>query len=297
MDKYLLSIIVPVYNTSQYLVRCLNSLINQSLTNIEIIIINDGSTDQSDEKIQQYLIHSNIRYARNLGIEKSSGEYIAFVDSDDWVDLDFFKMLTDTITMDNTDIVIGGVKNEYNNITSTSIRYDYVYPNVITANQALDLLTKSTNNNYFISPVVWNKVYKRELLFLNQLWFIDNSYWEDDIFSFKAISYAHTVSLVPNIYYHYYQRDTSIMNSISKKHIDDLLMSFKQLKKSIMIDNLNATIAQYQAMFDRCACTLIKMIDNNEKDTSIKKKYILYFLSNQIFLLIVFFFFLRFLRY
>lgn len=177
MDKYLLSIIVPVYNTSQYLARCLNSLINQSLTNIEIIIINDGSTDQSDEIIQQYLIHGNIRYvklekntglgyARNLGIEKSSGKYIAFVDSDDWVDLDFFKMLTDTITMDNTDIVIGGVKNEHNNITSTSIRYDYVYPNVITANQALDLLTKSTNNNYFISPVVWNKVYKRELLFL-----------------------------------------------------------------------------------------------------------------------------------
>ena len=67
------------------------------------------------------------------------------------------------------------------------------------------------------------------------------------------------------------------MNSISKKHIDDLLMSFKQLKNSIINDNLNATIAQYQAMFDRCACTLIKMIDNNEKDASIKKKYILYF--------------------
>lgn len=290
MDKYLLSIIVPVYNTSQYLVRCLNSLINQSLTDIEIIIINDGSTDQSDEIIKQYLVHSNITYvklgknmglgyARNFGVEKSSGKYIAFVDSDDWVDLDFFKILTDTITRDNTDIVVGGVKNEWNNINSTSLRYDYVYPNIITANQALDLLTKSTNNNYFISPVVWNKIYKRELLFFNQLCFIDNSYWEDDIFSFKAISYARNISLVPNIYYHYYQRDTSIMNSISKKHIDDLLMSFKQLKNSIINKKLNATIAQYQAMFDRCACTLIKMIDNNEKDTNIKKKYIIYFLE------------------
>lgn len=64
MDKYLLSIIVPVYNTSQYLIRCLNSLINQSLTDIEIIIINDGSTDQSDEIIKQYLIHSNITYVK-----------------------------------------------------------------------------------------------------------------------------------------------------------------------------------------------------------------------------------------
>lgn len=224
MENYLLSIIVPVFNTSQYLVRCLNSLINQSLTNIEIIIINDGSTDQSDEIIKQYLLHSNITYvkleknmglghARNLGIEKSLGKYIAFVDSDDWVDLDFFKILTDTITRDNSDIVVGGVKNEWNNINSTSIRYDYIYPNIITANQGLDLITKSTNNNYFISPVVWNKIYKRELLLLNQLCFIDNSYWEDDIFSFKAMSYAQYISLVPNIYYHYYQRDASIMKS------------------------------------------------------------------------------------
>ena len=288
MDKPLLSIIVPVYNTSQYLVRCLNSLINQSLTDIEIIIINDGSTDQSDEIIKQYLTHCNIAYvkleknmglgyARNLGIEKSSGKYIAFVDSDDWVDLDFFKILTDTMIRDHTDIVVGGVKNEWNNINSTSLRYDYVYPNIISANQALDLLTKNTNNNYFISPVVWNKIYKRELLSSNQLRFMDNSYWEDDIFSFKAISYARNISLVPNIYYHYYQRDTSIMNSISKKHITDLLMSFKQLKNSIVNEKLNATKIQYQAMFDRCACTLIKMIDNNEKDPDLKKKYIIYF--------------------
>jgi len=290
MDKCLLSIIVPVYNTSQYLIRCLNSLINQSLTDSEIIIINDGSTDQSDEIIKQYLTHSNIKYvkleknmglgyARNLGVERSSGKYIAFVDSDDWVDLDFFKILTNTIIKDRADIVVGGVKNEWNNINSTSLRYDYVYPNIISANQALDLLTKSTNNNYFISPVVWNKIYKRELLSSNQLRFIDNSYWEDDIFSFKAISYARNISLVPNIYYHYYQRDSSIMNSISKKHIDDLLMSFKQLKSSIINNNLNATITQYQAMFDRCACTLIKMIDNNEKDRDLKKKYIIYFLE------------------
>ncbi len=288
MYKYLLSIIVPVYNTGQYLVRCLNSLINQSITDIEIIIINDGSTDQSDEIIKQYLLYSNITYvrseknmglgySRNLGVAKSSGKYIAFVDSDDWVDLDFFKMLTDTITMDDTDIAVGGVKNEWNNINSTSLRYDYVYPNIITANQALDLLTKSTNNNFFISPVVWNKIYKRELLLSNQLSFIDNSYWEDDVFSFKALSYAHHISLIPNIYYHYYQRDSSIMNSISKKHIDDLLMSFKQLKDSVVNEKLNATPIQYKAMFDRCVCTLIQMIDNNEKDPMIKKKYFIYF--------------------
>jgi glycosyltransferase involved in cell wall biosynthesis len=290
MEKCLLSIIVPVYNTSQYLVRCLNSLINQSVSDSEIIIINDGSTDQSDEIIKQYLAYCNITYikleknmglgyARNLGIERSSGKYIAFLDSDDWIDLDFFKVLTDTITRDCTDIVVGGVKNEWNNINSTSLRYDYTYHNIITANQALDLLTKSTNNNYFISPVVWNKIYKRELLSFNQLKFIDNSYWEDDIFSFKAISYAHKISLVPQIYYHYYQRDSSIMNSISRKHIDDLLMSFKQLKSSVIDNNSNATITHYQAMFDRCVCTLIKMIDNNEKDANLKKKYIIYFIE------------------
>lgn len=109
------SLIVPVYNTSKYLEKCINSLINQTLKDIEIIIINDGSTDNSEKIIKKfndkrikYIAKQNegIGKTRNLGIEKATGEYLAFVDSDDYLSIDFCKKMYTKATSDNCDIVI-----------------------------------------------------------------------------------------------------------------------------------------------------------------------------------------------
>lgn len=97
-----ISIIVPVYNTEKFLEKCLNSLINQTLKDIEIICINDGSTDKSLQILEKFAnkdkriqiinqTNSGLSVARNIGIKKAKGEYIGFVDSDDWVDLNFFE--------------------------------------------------------------------------------------------------------------------------------------------------------------------------------------------------------------
>lgn len=99
-----ISIIVPVYNTEKFLEKCLNSLINQTLKDIEIICINDGSTDKSLQILEKFAnkdkriqiinqTNSGLSVARNIGIKKAKGEYIGFVDSDDWVDLNFFEQL------------------------------------------------------------------------------------------------------------------------------------------------------------------------------------------------------------
>ena len=288
VSNYLLSIVVPVFNTGEYLERCLNSLTNQSLKDIEIIIINDGSTDNSHQIIENYLTNENIKYfplnqnnglgyARNIGLKQARGNYITFVDSDDWVDLDLYKTMCTAINKDKTDIAICGVKNEWGNYKCATVRYKYMYPNIIDSIQALSLLSKSSNNNYFISAVVW----KRNLIVENKLTFLDNSYWEDDIFSFKCLCVAKRITLVPDVYYHYYHRDNSITKTISKKHIDDFLCAFLTLKQNLIaMGAFNKVSSQYQAMLDKCFCFLVDMIINNESDNRTQKHYLVYLFKN-----------------
>ena len=128
-----LSIIVPIYNTSRYLDQCLNSLLNQSLKNIEIILINDGSTDASHRIIEKdFQKIPNIKYvqlkenkglgnARNIGISMAQGEYLTFVDSDDWVDLDLYKVVIDKLKNSDAEIAIYGIINEFTNLKSSCI--------------------------------------------------------------------------------------------------------------------------------------------------------------------------------
>ena len=288
----ILSIIVPIYNTGKYLRRCIDSLLNQSYKNIEIILINDGSTDDSDYIINTYYkklpqieyikLENNkgLGNARNTGIQLAKGNYITFVDSDDWVDLDLYKMVMNNLLNGEADIAVFGVKNEFENLKTSSYRYKYLFENMITAHQALGLLTKEQNNNYFISTVVWNKIYKSNVIKEHNLLFLDNSYWEDDIFSFEVLLNIDSVLIVPDIYYHYYNRPTSITNNISKKHIDDLIFSFNHLNNKLKEEGLlEKYSSQFKALFDKCICFLGELIFKNESNVSNQKKYISYLIE------------------
>ena len=124
MNKIIISLIIPVYNVENYLRQCLDSIINQTLKEIEIICINDGSTDSSKQILEEYALkderikiinqkNKGAGAARNSGIDAATGEYIGFVDSDDWVNLDAFEKLYNKITRENVDIVFS--------------RYNYVF--------------------------------------------------------------------------------------------------------------------------------------------------------------------------
>ena len=117
----LISIIVPIYNTEKYLGQCLDSIINQSYTNFEVLLINDGSTDSSGMICQEYVARdSRFRYfekdnggvasARNLGLERSSGAYITFIDSDDWVEFNYLDVLYTALKENDTDVAISTYK-------------------------------------------------------------------------------------------------------------------------------------------------------------------------------------------
>ena len=284
-----LSIVVPVYNVGDLVKKCIESLINQSYSDIEIIIINDGSTDESVKYIEPFLKDKRIKYiyqnnkglggARNVGIEESAGEFITFVDSDDWVDLDLYNVMIDRLEKDKSDIAICGIKNEFNNFCCSEERYKYLYSNAIDNFTALSILSRCENNNYLISPVVWNKVYKKKLILDNKISFLKNSYWEDDIFSFQIFMWAKTISIVPEIYYHYYHREKSITNDFSKKHIDDIIYSFKQLYFYIETNKiLNCNISNMvDSFFDRAISSMFHMLFCNEQSAKKQKDYIIYF--------------------
>lgn len=284
-----LSIIVPVFNVGYLVKNCLDTLINQSYKNIEIIVINDGSTDGSGKYLNNYRKKSNIVIidlcdnqglgnARNIGICHSTGEYITFVDSDDWIDLDLYSELIKAVEERDADVAICGIKNEYTNWISSEYRYNYKYSNQIDSDMAIKLLSNYGGNNYRISPVVWNKIYRTSVIKNNRIEFLKNSYWEDDIFSFQVMLFAKRIMIVPSVNYHYSQRNGSITKDFSKKHIIDLIDSFTYLKSYLLESKLwNNNERYYRAYFDRAITSMINMLCQNEKSILKQKEYLTMF--------------------
>ena len=213
------SIIVPVYNVEKYLDRCLNSLINQTLKDIEIIIVDDGSTDNCPEIIEKFAKtdsrikiirqkNSKIGAARNNGMKLAAGEYIGFVDSDDYIDENFYEELYNTAKTYNADIVSANIlkhKDKYN-------KYNVKYRTKKCTNKIQKKIKLcSDKTNRFFS--CWNKIYKKEFLNKYNLIFTVNRVHEDVIFSTRALYYSNILAVTPNTTYHYIQNPNSVCNT------------------------------------------------------------------------------------
>ena len=219
-----ISIIIPIYNCEKYLSRCLDSIINQTFTNIEIICINDGSTDSSLKILQNYktkdpriiIINQNnqkLGAARNRGLEIQKGNYITFIDSDDWIDNDYLEKLYNAIKTHNADCAISCVMKNRQNNTS------YYFLN----NKKEIFLTniKNCTANLIVPPdwyVVWGKLYKKEIL--KDLCFVENSFYEDIEYTMKLSAKINSLVKVPKIAYHYFENNESIIRSKNTKEED-----------------------------------------------------------------------------
>lgn len=286
----LLSVVVPFYNSSSTLDRCIEYLLNQSLKEIEIICVDDGSTDSSAEIVKKYvnkhpsmvkLLKTDLRCgpggARNLGIASATGKYVGFVDSDDWVDSCLFSNVTEQALHSNADIAIFGVKDEYGSYLHSRIRYEYPKKNVFDNNYALKLLARTYNNDVYISPMVCQKVYKRSFLNNNNLIFSMNCYSEDDQFTFCCFLHNCRVITVPNVYYHYFQRADSITHSFSKKHIDALTKMIENLRTHIITNMMWESHRQdFYAFSEKSIRSLISTLFSSEQNVGQQKQYILY---------------------
>lgn len=215
--KNLLTVIVPVYNVEAYLARCLDSVLNQTYTNLEIICVNDGSTDGSPSILNQYaakdsrikIIHQQnggMSAARNAGIDAASGTYITFVDSDDFINPEAYGLCMPLFHMD-IEVVIFSAKIvvEDNSLNWGNDGYFQVHE------QNYTVVTPSILQNENVS--VWNKVYKTEIIKKNNIRFPLELWYEDNEFYWKYMSFVRHAYFLKNQLYNYVRRSGSIMFS------------------------------------------------------------------------------------
>lgn len=291
MDKNeKISIIVPVYNAEKYLKKCINSIINQTYSNLEIILIDDGSTDNSGNICDEFakkdnrilVIHKKnegLSATRNVGIEKATGEFIGFVDSDDYIEKDMYEILYKDITRYDADVAsisISMVKKNGKKISGTDTNERNIYEN---DDIIKELLLHKTLKNYSC-----DKLYKAEL-FENIRYIVGVAY-EDVPFMFKIMSKAKKVVYYDAIKYFYVKHENSLSAVTSEKNVNDYIDAIinrfiltEKEYKSLNIYNLYAIAntaihAYYKVMLSS------KSIENHRKKLDFLKDKCEYIYNN-----------------
>lgn len=226
--KKLLSVVVPVYNAENTLNRCIQSILGQSYTNFELILIDDGSTDSSLQICKQYtdsrvriisISNSGVSHARNVGIDSSQGKLITFVDSDDYLRTDHFDNLIKGYSND-IQLSITGFQDIYSD-DNQNCDTNYIIP--IDADIAyrinfsqIELYDKLSDEHECVRGFPWNKMFLREIIINNNIRFNENlKMCEDEIFCAQYIEYVNKASFINRHSYCYVHRSGSLSNDMS----------------------------------------------------------------------------------
>ncbi len=215
--KPLISVIIPVYKVEKYLDKCIQSVVSQSYDNLEIILIDDGSPDMCGSMCDQWrhrdsrikVIHqknSGLSAARNAGLDIAKGDYIGFVDSDDWIESVMFETLLNHLTEYNADIAICCIDKVVNN---KSVIQNIHHNRIYTRRKALFELI----NDRIVNSFAWNKLYRKELF--NNLRYPVGKTFEDTLLTFLLFEKANRIVHINQPLYHYIRRDDSILGSWS----------------------------------------------------------------------------------
>lgn len=261
MNKIKVSVIVPVYNVEDYIEECIASILNQTLKEIEIIIVNDGTKDNSMKKLEKYLLDSRIKVvnkengglssARNAGLRIAKGEYIAFIDSDDFIEL---TMLEDLYNNSEDSEVVFSDIILYDNITKKVEKFkkDLSFEKIVNKGNYLFVET---------STAVWNKIYKRSYLEKFNFSFIDKIINEDDEFSIKALFLAKKVKHIKKYHYYYrINREKSIVNSINSNKDEKYNLFFINSMEKI-IESIKKFSKKYEKNFNSFEKILLKLYE------------------------------------
>ena len=224
-----ISVIVPVYNVEKYVKRCIDSILNQTYKNLEVILINDGSTDKSgyicdmyarkDDRIKViHQMNKGVSKARDSGIKESSGEYILFIDSDDWIECNALEVLMNNVKYEEIDILIYGYKMEF--IQKDNKKTKIVTPEKKFYKTVLDYLDDFDiyrTNGLF--GYCWNKMYKADIIRKNKVFFGEFIFPEDLYFNFKVLSYCKNIKIINESFYHYMHKSEITLSKVKKDEI------------------------------------------------------------------------------
>lgn len=224
----MISIIIPIYNVERYLSQCLESVINQTYKELEIICINDGSPDNSLKILEKFQKKDNriklitqknqgLAGARNTGINNATGEFIFFLDSDDWLPLNAIELLYNKQKNEDADIVIGG-RN-----TITLKKENKFFPKSYEKNLKFkEYIMRSFKDKSF-RAVAWGKLYKKDIIKKYRLYFPKGLLYEDLLFLMRYLYYSKKITVLSECVYNYrYDRKDSIINTINTKDMDCL---------------------------------------------------------------------------
>lgn len=238
-----ISIIVPCYNVEEYLRQCLDSIVNQTYTNLEIICVNDGSTDNTLSILNEYASNDNriaivnqkntgLSGARNAALKRSTGEYIVFVDSDDYIELNTCKIAINEIEKYNSDIVLWNYVKEYKNksinkliFENSKIIFDDKKCKNILHRRMFGLYKNELNSPEDADTLVtaWGKMYKSNIILENKIEFVDTKLigTEDALFNAMAFENIHSAVYIPNCLNHYRKDNENSLTTIYKSDLYD----------------------------------------------------------------------------
>lgn len=246
MKSAKVSVILPVYNMENYLKRCLDSILNQTFIDFEIIIINDGSIDNSEIICNEYALQDNrikvittknrgLSSARNLGIDKSNGKYIIFCDSDDWIEKNAIEILVNAIEFNNCDMAICGYKMDFVGEKDNSISINCKNKMY----ESIDEFMKeySFYRSNYLFGFVWNKIFRTSIVKKNKIYFEKNVFCEDLYFVFKFIPKCKRINSINAKLYHYMHQSN---NTLSKKKKDEFKVMndiYDRTKSFLIVSN------------------------------------------------------------
>ena len=289
-----ISVIVPVYNVEKYLEKCVNSILNQTFKDFELILIDDCSPDNSgrmcdefnDERIKVIHLKKNegISNVRNTGLQATKGEYIFFVDSDDFIGADTLKEVVEIIDENNSDIVIFGYKKilEIDGAIKSEQDVSYKDCNLKSKKEIADVvldLKKLT-----LIDAACNKFYKASVIKNNNLKYPYGEIYEDTEFNLQILSYINSMTVINKCYYNYMQRESS--GSITKSYNPKKIVYLKKrcetlnnyLKSQNLFNGENEKICNYFYLKYIFSC----FIDLSFPNCSLSKKEKIAFINSEI---------------
>ena len=260
--KPLVSIIIPVYNVEKYLDKCITSVVNQTYQKLEIILIDDGSPDNCPALCDQWqakdnrikVIHQQnggLSVARNEGLKLATGEFIGFVDSDDWIESEMYETLLTVLLETDADIAVCKFQSETERSKVTRIKQSSSVRKQYSSEEALSMLLQG-----HIASAVWNKIYRRGIL--SNISFPNSKICEDHLWTPMVIGNARLIVCVNHSFYHYIQRPDSLFRNaklavkrgldrieLSKQRTNYIRKNYPSLARIANIKLLNLLSSEY----------------------------------------------------